>query len=45
MAVEHALLPLAGVRFHPESLLTIGDDVGLRIIENVVAGALQRRAA
>ena len=45
MAVEHALLPLAGVQFHPESLLTMGDDVGLRIIENVVAGALQRRAA
>jgi anthranilate synthase len=39
MAVEHVALPLAGVQFHPESLLTTADDVGLRLIENVVASA------
>jgi len=40
MAVEHTGLRLCGVQFHPESLLTTADDIGLRIIENVVAGAL-----
>jgi anthranilate synthase len=42
MAVEHKSLPLAGVQFHPESLLTTTDDIGFRIIENVVSGALRR---
>ncbi len=37
MAVEHTALPLAAVQFHPESILTLGDDVGLRLIRNVVA--------
>jgi anthranilate synthase len=43
MAVEHAALPVAGVQFHPESLLTMSDGVGLRIVENVVAGTLAPR--
>jgi hypothetical protein len=25
------------VQFHPESILTLGDDLGLRLIRNVVA--------
>lgn len=33
MAVEHCTYPLAGVQFHPESIMTEG---GLRIIENWV---------
>lgn len=37
MAIEHASLPLAAVQFHPESILTLGDDLGLRLIRNVVA--------
>jgi anthranilate synthase len=37
MAIEHASLPLAAVQFHPESILTLGEDVGLRLIRNVVA--------
>ncbi|MBI3245852.1 MAG: anthranilate synthase component I [Deltaproteobacteria bacterium] len=37
MAIEHTSLPLAAVQFHPESILTLGDDVGLRLIRNVVA--------
>lgn len=36
MAVEHTTLPLAAVQFHPESILTLDGDVGLRLLENVV---------
>jgi anthranilate synthase len=34
MAVEHRTLPVGGVQFHPESLMSLGDAVGLRIVEN-----------
>ena len=37
MAVEHRSLPLAAVQFRPESILTLDDDVGLRLLHNVVA--------
>jgi anthranilate synthase len=37
MAVEHRTLPLAAVQFHPESIMTLGDDVGLRLLANVMA--------
>jgi anthranilate synthase len=37
MAVEHRTLPLAAVQFHPESILTLDDDVGLRLLQNIVA--------
>ncbi len=37
MALEHVSLPLAAVQFHPESILTLGDDIGLRLIRNIVA--------
>lgn len=37
MAIEHNTLPIAAVQFHPESILTLGEDVGLRLIRNVVA--------
>jgi anthranilate synthase len=37
MAVEHETLPLAAVQFHPESIMTLGDDVGLRLLANVMA--------
>jgi anthranilate synthase len=36
MAIEHRTLPLAAVQFHPESIMTLGDDVGLRLLANVV---------
>jgi anthranilate synthase len=36
MAVEHAREKLAGVQFHPESILTPGE-LGLRLIANAVA--------
>jgi len=31
---RHKTLPVAGVQFHPESLMSLGDEVGLRIVEN-----------
>ena len=41
MAVEHCDLPIAAVQFHPESILTLKDDLGLRLIAEVV-GKLAR---
>jgi anthranilate synthase len=37
MALEHAERPIAAVQFHPESILTLADDAGLRLIRNVVS--------
>lgn len=34
MALEHKSLPVAGVQFHPESLMSLSGEVGLRIVEN-----------
>ncbi|WP_407176463.1 anthranilate synthase component I [Bradyrhizobium sp. STM 3562] len=34
MAIEHSGLPVGGVQFHPESLMSLGGEVGLRIVEN-----------
>ena len=36
MAVEHTALPVAAVQFHPESILTLQEDLGLRLMHNVV---------
>jgi anthranilate synthase len=36
MGIEHESLPLAAVQFHPESILSAKDDVGLGLIRNVV---------
>ena len=43
MAFEHRKEPIAAVQFHPESIMTLGGDAGMRMIENVVAN-LSRRA-
>src|SRR5881398_1154940 len=32
MAIEHKTLPVGGVQFHPESLMSLGGEVGLRIV-------------
>jgi anthranilate synthase len=40
MALEHRELPLAAVQFHPESILTLDGEVGMRLIRNVVAALL-----
>jgi anthranilate synthase len=34
MAIEHKTLPVGGVQFHPESLMSLGGEVGLRVVEN-----------
>ena len=39
MAMEHATLPLAGVQFHPESIMSLGDRAGHRIVANAVGMA------
>ena len=37
MGVEHSELPIAAVQFHPESIMSLGQDCGIRMIENVVS--------
>ncbi|MDE2600797.1 MAG: anthranilate synthase component I [Bradyrhizobium sp.] len=34
MAIEHKTLAVGGVQFHPESLMSLGGEVGLRVVEN-----------
>jgi anthranilate synthase len=36
MGVRHRELPIEAVQFHPESLLTLEDNMGLRLIENAI---------
>jgi anthranilate synthase len=36
MAIEHESLPVAGVQFHPESIMSLTDAAGLRLVRNVV---------
>jgi anthranilate synthase len=36
MGVRHRELPIEAVQFHPESMLTLEGDCGLRLMENVV---------
>jgi anthranilate synthase len=37
MAIEHRSLPMAAVQFHPESIMSLEDEVGLRLLRNVIA--------
>ncbi len=37
MAIEHRHLPVAAVQFHPESILSAQDSLGLRLIMNVIS--------
>ncbi len=42
MGIEHTKEPVAAVQFHPESIMTLGGDAGMRMIENVVAHLARR---
>ncbi|MXX04881.1 MAG: hypothetical protein F4Z49_14220, partial [Gemmatimonadetes bacterium] len=35
MAIEHRTMPVAAVQFHPESIMTLKDGIGIRLIDNV----------
>jgi anthranilate synthase len=39
MGLRHRDLPIEAVQFHPESILTLNGNCGLRLIENVIAQA------
>ncbi|MCR9135878.1 MAG: anthranilate synthase [Alphaproteobacteria bacterium] len=43
MGIEHTSEPVAAVQFHPESIMTLGQDAGMRMIENVVAHLARRQ--
>ncbi len=36
MAIRHRRLPIAAVQFHPESILSLGGDIGLTLVANVL---------
>jgi anthranilate synthase len=40
MAIEHRQLPIAAVQFHPESVMTLRDEIGLPIIAAVMSSLL-----
>lgn len=42
MAIEHDTLPISAVQFHPESIMTARDTIGMPILENVLSAC--RRA-
>ena len=43
MGIEHTREPVAAVQFHPESIMTLGGDAGMRMIENVVEKLAKRK--
>ncbi|PLX39109.1 MAG: anthranilate synthase component I [Hyphomicrobiales bacterium] len=42
MAIEHKSEPIAAVQFHPESIMTLEDEAGYRMLENALAMLLGR---
>ncbi|MBL7775950.1 MAG: anthranilate phosphoribosyltransferase [Saprospiraceae bacterium] len=40
MAVRHKRLPIEGIQFHPESVLSMRNDAGMRLLRNTVQGRL-----
>jgi anthranilate synthase len=47
MGIRHKSLPIEAVQFHPESLLSLNDECGLRLIQNVLRlyGVARKNAA
>ena len=43
MAIEHRDRPIAAVQFHPESIMSLGGDAGMRMVENAIAHLARRR--
>ena len=44
MAIEHRSEPISAVQFHPESIMTLGGNAGMTIIENVIAATKAAKA-
>jgi anthranilate synthase len=42
MGIRHKTLPMEAVQFHPESILTLEGECGLRLMENVVSVLAQK---
>lgn len=42
MGIEHKTEAVAAVQFHPESIMTLGGNAGIRMIENVVAHLIKK---
>jgi anthranilate synthase/phosphoribosyltransferase len=40
MAIRHKRLPIEGIQFHPESVLSMRNNAGMRMLKNVVEGRL-----
>ncbi|WP_428642214.1 anthranilate synthase component I [Roseibium sp.] len=45
MAIEHEKEPIAAVQFHPESIMSLDQDAGHKIIENVVTRLVEAKQA
>jgi anthranilate synthase len=44
LGVRHRELPIEAVQFHPESMLTLEGDCGLRLIDNMIRQCARVRA-
>jgi anthranilate synthase len=44
MAVEHKELPIAAVQFHPESIMSLDDNVGIELVRSVVRNLTKRNS-